>query len=109
MNGNVFGTAVNIVFVLVFCVIAFGVLLRLLSGWFAPLKKVRAEVTNKQRFDERVQSKSQAPYSRTKYVVTFLVDEKPMAFYVAEDTYNRCRIKQQGILIYKGRKLVDFS
>ena len=105
---DLFGNIVNFVFVLIGIVIIIGVIAKICSNFFSREKEVKATVINKQSYDKQIYRKSQAPFTKKEYVITFQCGNKKRHFDVSELSYGNYRIKQKGILRYKGNRLIDF-
>lgn len=106
---NIFDTVIIFVFAAVGIVIALGVMIRLINDVFGSVKTADAVVLDKREYDERIIRKSQAPYTRRRYVVDFDCNGKKRSFYVSEISYRGYQKGQKGILKYKGSKIIDFS
>lgn len=105
---DLFGNIVNLVFVLIGVVIIIGVIARICLNYFSKEREVKATVVNKQSYDKQVYGKSQAPFTKKEYVITFQCEDKKRQFNVSELSYRNYRINQNGILRYKGSRLIDF-
>ncbi len=68
---------------------------------------VRAVVADK--YKGRSLSKANMVFSREQYTVVFLADNKKLSFNVSEFSYNNYRIKDEGLLRYKGNKIIEFN
>ena len=106
---DLFGNIVNFAFILIGIVVIIGVIARICSNHFLKEKEVKAMVINKQSYDKQVYRKSQAPFTKKEYVITFQCGNKKRHFYVSELSYGNYRINQKGILRYKGSQLIDFK
>ena len=105
---NIFSNIINIFLGLIGVVIVVGVIIRVFKNTFSIVKEVPATVVDKQKYQERIYRKSQAPFDRTRYVITFLCDNKKLYFDVSELSYSHYYINQTGMLKYKGSKIIDF-
>lgn len=106
---GLFNNIVNIIFVLISIVIVVGIIARLCSNYFAAEKEVKATVIKKQSYDKQIYRKSQAPFLKREYVITFQCGNKIRHFEVSELSYSNYRVNQKGILRYKGSRLIDFK
>lgn len=105
------GNMANIIFAVIGAIIITGVLVRCLKMFLSKEKSVKAKVTDKQKYEQRVATKMQAPYTENKYIITFLLmpDGKKASFEVSELSYGQYMPGQEGILTYKSAKIIDFS
>lgn len=105
------GNMANIIFAVIGAIIITGVLVRCLKMFLSKEKSVKAKVTDKQKYEQRVATKMQAPYTKNKYIITFLLmaDGKKASFEVSELSYGQYMPGQEGILTYKSAKIIDFS
>lgn len=104
MTGNI----INIIFTAVGVLIAAGIIIRIIKSRRCAERRVTAKIIDKQKYIQTVMSKSQAPFEKERYVVTFLNGNKRLTFYVSREFYNRCEINQTGTLVYKGSRITDF-
>ena len=74
---------------------------------FGSVKRVQATLVNKQSYVEERFVAGIPSYNR-KYVLTFLCKGKKRYFDVSSETYDRLKLKQQGILEYRGARFFDF-
>lgn len=107
--GNIFGNIVNFIFALIGAIIVIGIIIKLTINLFSKEKSIKAIVVDKQSYDEQIYRKSQAPFEKKKYVITFQCGNKHRYFDVSELSYNGYRVNQKGILRYKGSQLIDFK
>lgn len=105
---NLFGNIVNFIFVLIGIVIIIGVIAKICFNYFSKEKEVRATVINKQSYDKQIYRKSQAPFTKKEYVITFQCRNKKRYIEVSELSYSNFRLNQKGTLRYKGSRLIDF-
>ena len=96
---------INILLVLlcIVCWIAF--IMKFIKNKNATVKTVNAVVTDK--YTQKVSFKS--GLNSVKYVVVFLAEGKKLSFTVSEFTYPEYKVKEKGILKYKGNSIMDFS
>jgi hypothetical protein len=106
---NIFGNIANYIFGLLGIIIAIGIIARLICNFFSKEKQENAIVVNKQRYDRQVYRKSQSPFVKKEYVITFQCGNKKRYFDVSELSYGNYRINQKGTLRYKGSRLIDFK
>ena len=66
-------------------------------------------LVDKQSYDKQIYRKSQAPFTRKEYVITFLCGDKKKYFNVSEFSYRNYQVNQKGTLKYKGNRIVDFK
>ena len=78
-----------------------------LRSRFAPVKTAKAQVIRK--FRQELFSKYVGSGKRYRYVIVFSVEGKTLSFYVSEFSYGGYKLKEQGILKYKGNRLIDFG
>lgn len=81
--------------------------IRWISHRFAPVKKVRATVVDKNRIE--LFSKYSGSGKHYKYVIVFSADGRKLSFYVSEFSFGGYRKGESGTLTYKGDRLIDFS
>ena len=96
---------INLIFLVVSIIIFSGILVK----FFQKEKTTPAVVLNKQCLFKQVVRKSQAPFLKKEYIITFKCGNKKLNFEVSEISYNNYRINQKGILKYKGNRLIDFG
>ncbi len=101
--------AVNIIFFIVGLIIFIGIIRRLLVNYFGREKQVKATVVNKQSYERRIYRKSEAPFTKKEYVITFKCNNKKLHFKVSEYSYGHYKINQKGTLRYKGNRIIDFK
>lgn len=106
---NLIGNMVTVLFIAVILVIWLGILVRILRNKLSTVKAVSAVVVKKQCYEKQMYSKSQAPFVKKEYVVTFLSGKRKLHFEVSEFSYNGYTVDQKGILKYKGSRLIDFK
>lgn len=106
---NIFNYLISIVFAVMSVVIAIGVIVRILRDRFSTEKSINAVVSDKQSYESHSYSKSGAHSSNKKYIVSFDTSKGVMHFEVSEYSYNGYRIKEKGILKYKGSRLISFE
>ena len=106
---DLFGNMINFIFVLVGFVIIVGLIVRICSNYLYKEKEVQATVINKQSYDRQVYRKSQAPFTKKEYIITFQCENKKRYFDVSELSYSNYRLNQKGVLKYKGSRLIDFK
>lgn len=102
MSGSVF---VYIAFFL-FLAVFFSIIARLVKGRFAPVKSVRATVTDKYALKSVITPGS---FGGKGYVVVFSAEGKKLCFNVSEFTYPNYKVNKSGTLRYKGGKIIDFK
>ena len=107
--GNIFGNIVNLTFVLVGAIIVIGIIIRVIINLFTKEQSIKATVVDKQSYDKQIYRKSQAPFIRKEYVITFLCGNKKRYFNVSELSYRNYKVNQKGILKYKGNQIIDFN
>ena len=103
--GNNFGNIVNFIFALIGAIIVVGVIINI----FSKEKSIKAIVVDKQSYDKQIYRKSQAPFTRKEYVITFLCGNKKKYFNVSELSFGNYKVNQKGILKYKGNQIIDFN
>ena len=107
--GNIFGNVVNFIFVVIGAVIVIGIIIRVIINIFSKEKSIKAIVVDKQSYDKQIYRKSQAPFTRKEYVITFLCGNKKKYFNVSELSYRNYKVNQKGTLKYKGNQMIDFN
>ena len=107
--GNNFGNIVNLIFALIGAIIVIGIIIRVIINLFSKEKSIKAIVVDKQSYDKQIYRKSQAPFTRKEYVITFLCGDKKKYFNVSEFSYRNYQVNQKGTLKYKGNRIVDFK
>ena len=103
--GNNFGNIVNFIFALIGAIIVVGVIINI----FSKEKSIKAIVVDKQSYDKQIYRKSQAPFTRKEYVITFLCGNKKKYFNVSELSYRNYKVNQKETLKYKGNQIIDFN
>lgn len=68
---------------------------------------VRAVVVDKYKMP--VAPNVYGSFNTAKYVVVFLVGNEKFGFEVSEYSFNNYKVKETGILTYKGNLLIDFK
>lgn len=106
---NMLGYIVNIIFWLLGLGILTLMLIRLIRQQNAKPITQKATVIDKQIYKKEKLSKAEAPKEETIYTITFLCNGKELTFYTGAETYEACRIKQKGLLTYKGLQFVGFT
>lgn len=81
-------------------------LFRVLRRYFAPQRKVKAQVVDKNRIETF--SKYSGNGKQYRYVITFEAEGKRLSFHVSEFSYGGYRKGERGTLTYKGDRLIDF-
>ena len=107
--GNIFGNIVNLTFALVGAIIVIGIIIRVIINLITKEKSIKATVIDKQSYDKQIYTKSQAPFIRKEYVITFLCGNKKKYFNVSELSFGNYKVNQKGTLKYKGNRIVDFK
>ena len=107
--GNIFGNIVNLTFALVGAIIVFGIIIRVIKNLITKEKSIKATVIDKQSYDKQIYRKSQAPFIRKEYVITFLCGNKKKYFNVSELSFGNYKVNQKGTLKYKGNQIIDFN
>lgn len=107
--GTIVGNITNFVFALIGITIVIGIGGRILFNIISKEQSEKAVLIDKQCYDKRIHSKSQASYTKKEYVITFLCGNKKKHFHVSEVSYKNYRINQKGILKYKGNQIIDFK
>ena len=107
--GNIFGNIVNLTFALVGAIIVIGIIIRVIINLITKEKSIKATVIDKQSYDKQIYTKSQAPFTRKEYVITFLCGNKKRYFNVSELSFGNYKVNQKGTLKYKGNQIIDFN
>lgn len=92
---------------LLFLVLFLLFLVRLLTNAMAPVKRVKATVTNK--YKEALFSKYSGDGKRERFVVVFSAEGKTLSFQVSEFSYGGYRLNQRGTLTYRGNQIIAFD
>ncbi len=106
---NIISNIFTFILALIGIVIWIGIMIRVFKNRFSKEKEVDAIIVDKQCYEKRVYSKSQAPYTKKEYVITFLCGKRKMHFDVSEFSYKGYKLKQKGKLVYKGNRIIDFK
>ena len=107
--GNIFGNIVNLTFALVGAIIVIGIIIRVIINLITKEKSIKATVIDKQSYDKQIYTKSQTPFIRKEYVITFLCGNKKRYFNVSELSFENYKVNQKGTLKYKGNQIIDFN
>ena len=107
MPENMFNIVMISLFAGIGLLAAVGILVRLVKNRYAPIKKVKAVVVDKNKVETF--SKYSGTGKSEKCVVVFSVDGKKKSFYVSQFSYDGYKINQKGTLKYKGDKLIEFK
>ncbi len=107
--GNTISNIFTCILALTGILIWIGIMIRVFKDRFSKEKEVDAIIVDKQCYAKRVYSKSQDPYTKKEYVITFLCNKKKMCFDVSEFSYKGYKINQKGKLVYKGNRIIDFK
>ena len=107
--GNILGNVVNFTFIIIGLVLAIGIVIKITVSYCTKEKCIKAIVIDKQSYDKRIYRKSEAPFTKSDYVITFLCGTKKKYFNVSEFSYRNYRVNQKGTLKYKGNRIVDFK
>lgn len=102
MPGNIVGFVFIGVFLFAFAAVA----IKQIKNRYASEKSIKAIVIDKQIIESF--SKYAGDGKQKKYVVVFLANNKKLSFYVSAFSYEGYKIKEKGVLKYKGSKLIDF-
>lgn len=107
--GNQIGNIVNYIFAIIAFVIFIGIVIKAAVNILSKERQVEAIIVDKQSYDKIVYRKSQAPFTKKEYIITFNCGNKKRHFEVSELSYGNYKINQKGILSYKGNRLIDFK
>ena len=91
---------------LLFALCLFALGKRFFRGRIGPTKTVRARVVDKQK--NVAFSKYSGSGKSTAYIVVFEIGGKRKGFEVSEFSYGGYRIGEEGMLTYRGSRIVDF-
>lgn len=94
-------------FAAVLVLVIVGIPIRMLKNRFAPVKTGKAVVIDKHKIETVSQYSGNGKQER--YVVVFSVEGKKKSFYVSSFSYGGYRLKEKGVLKYKGDTLIDFK
>ena len=97
---NNFGNIVILIFALFGAIIVIGIIIRVIINLFSKEKSIKAIVVDKQCYDKQIYRKSQAPFTRKEYVITFLCGNKKKYLNVSELSYRNYKENQRGTLKY---------
>jgi len=106
---KIIGITTNCLFAIIGIIILCGIFYKVITIFYSKEKTVKATLIDKQFYEKRIASKSQAPHSKKEYVLTFLCDNKKKHFNVSELSYRNYKVNQRGTLKYKGHKIIDFN
>lgn len=104
-----FGSSVNIIFSALFIVIWTGICIKVFSSAYSKEKSVPASIVSKNLYRPPVYRKSQAPFEKCEYVITFLIGGTKKDFKTDKVSFDGYDIGQKGILTYKGSKIINFE
>lgn len=107
--GNNFGNIVNFIFALIGAIIVIGTIIKVMINLFSKEKSIKAIIVDKQSYDKQIYRKSQAPFTRKEYVITFLCGNKKKYFNVSELSYRNYKVNQKRTPKYKGNQIIDFK
>lgn len=103
-----FNYLMKILFVILLCAVCWGrLILTFIKNKYSPVKTVKAVVVDK--YKAHSVSRIQGTFKRDAYIVVFLAGNKRLSFRVSEFSFQNYRIKERGILKYKGYRIIDFS
>ena len=80
---------------------------RLLANAMAPVKQVKATVTDKHK--EELFSKYSGNGKRERFVVVFSASGKTLSFQVSEFSYEGYAVNETGTLTYRGNRIISFD
>lgn len=107
MPENISNIMISSLFVGITVVALMGILVKIIKNVCAPTRTEPAVVLDKQV------NKSFSKYAgkgvHEKYVVVFSVDGKKKAFYVSQFSYGGYKKGENGMLTYKGDRIIDFK
>ena len=87
--------------------IALCLLIRLIGSLCAPVRTVKAVVSDKNVIEGF--SKYSGSGKSKKYVIVFSVDGRKKSFYVSQFSYRGYHVNEKGSLTYKGNRLIEFK
>ena len=93
--GNNFANIVNFIFALIGAIIVIGIIIRVIINLFSKEKSIKAIVVDKQCYDKQIYRKSQAPFMRKEYVITFLCKNKKRYFNVSELSFGNYKVSRR--------------
>ena len=103
------GNVVNFIFSLIGIIIIAGIFIRTINNMLSKEKSIEAIIIDKNSYDKEIIRKSEPPFLKKEYTLTFLCKNKKMIFSVSELSYKNFRLNQKGILKYKGNRFIDFK
>lgn len=97
----------NSILVLFVCALWVFITVRFIKNRVAPVKSVKATVIDK--YTTKTVSKTQGTFKRERHIIVFMAEGKKLSFAVSEFSYPGYKVKDKGILKYKGNSIIDFS
>ncbi len=98
---------INVIAVILFLVCWILIIRKSIINKFAPVKTVKAELIDKYKSD--IVSKYPGTFKPEYYIVVFKTKNKKLSFNVSEFSYANYKIKEKGMLKYKGTKIISFK
>ena len=98
---------INLFSVIIILLFWFCLLKKLMWNIIAPIKSVKAEIVDKYKYN--IVSKHPGIFNSERYIVVFKTKDKKLLFVVSEFSYGNYKIKEKGILKYKGEKIISFQ
>lgn len=98
---------VNVIFAVLLFVCCFLIVKKIIGNRYATVKKVKAEVFDK--YKSNTVSRIQGTFKREHYIVVFKTNDNKLSFNVSEFSYDSYKIKDKGILEYKGNRIISFK
>lgn len=105
----IIGNIINFIFALMGIAILTAIFLRVIINTYSKEKSIEAEVIDKNSYNKEIIRKNESSVKKKEYIITFLCKNKKKYFNVSELSYKNYKLKQKGILRYKGNKLIDFK
>ena len=104
---NYFSVVLTYFLLILLCVCWILVIVKFMKNKYASVKRVKAVVFDK--YTTKPLLKTQGVFKRENHIIVFLVGDKKLSFNVSEFSYKNYKLKEKGMLKYKGNRLIDFS
>ena len=83
------------------------IIIKFIVGRYGAVKTAKATVVDKYKPD--IVPKYHGTLKQEYYIVVFETKDKKLSFNVSEFSYGNYKIKEKGILKYKGNKIISFE
>lgn len=98
---------INVIATILFLMCWFWIIKRFIINRYSTVKTVEAEVFDKYKLN--AVSKYPGAFKQESCIVVFAAKDKKFSFVVSEFSYNNYKIKDKGMLTYKGNKIISFQ